>query len=108
MGGIAFQQRLGLWDKRLLLQVGALGWSQTAEVPTSSSLDAGYFTRLTLVPIHVGLVARQEWGMVSGSLALAGVLAPGVSFERFGQDAGYSKLLFCRRLQSVNGRFLPI
>ena len=32
--------------------------------------------------------------MVSGSLALAGVLAPGVSFERFGQDAGYSKLLF--------------
>ena len=66
MGGIAFQQRLGLWDKRLLLQVGALGWSQTAEVPTSSSLDAGYFTRLTLVPIHVGLVARQEWGMVSG------------------------------------------
>ena len=94
MGGVTFRQRLDLWERRLMLQVGLLGWSQTAEVAASSAIESDYFTRLTLVPIHFGLVARQEWGMVAGSLGLSGVLAPGVSFERFGQDAGYSKVLF--------------
>lgn len=94
IGGVSFRQRLDVWDRRLMLQMGMLGWSQTASVPSPDAPESEYFTRLTLVPVHLGLVARQEWGMVAGSLGLAAVLAPGVSFERFGQDAGYSKVLF--------------
>ncbi len=78
----------------MLLTLGVGAWSQTVRIEDVGDLSDDYFTRLTLVPIHVGLLGRQDWGMVSGWLGASGVLAPGVSFERFGEQPGFNRPIF--------------
>ena len=74
-----------------MLRVGVTGWSQVTSLSDSETLGDDYFTRLTLVPLHIGLVGRQEWGMLAGLIGGCGVIATGVSFERFGQATGFSR-----------------
>ena len=91
VGSLDFEQRLAWLNGRVMLRVGVTGWSQVTSLSDSETVGDDYFTRLTLVPLHIGLVGRQEWGMLAGWIGGCGVIATGVSFERFGQVQGFSR-----------------
>lgn len=75
--------RLPALSDQLMLRVGVAGFTASRDVDTVSGLNV---KRLTLLPITVGALVRQDRGQSAGWLGLGATVAPYQAGERFDDD----------------------
>jgi hypothetical protein len=75
--------RLPALNDQLMLRIGVAGYTTSREVDTGAGVNV---KRLTLVPITLGALVRQERGQTAGWLGLGATLAPFRAVERFDDE----------------------